>query len=192
MDEMDRKLLELKNTSELMIDLAYSSVLFNNTEIAEEVIFLDKRIEEIADEIEESILGMEPTKEVLVKALVLLRLKMAIEKIGESAASIADVVMRGFSQHPVISMSLLDSEVVTDKAEVSPASSMVNKSLGEIRLASRCGMFVIAIKRGRRYIYGPGKNSVLQEGDTLLARGPEDGAETFQKLASGKMDYNEL
>jgi uncharacterized protein with PhoU and TrkA domain len=192
MDEMDRKLLELKNTSELMIDLAYSSVLFNNTEIAEEVIFLDKRIEEIADEIEESILGMEPTKEVLVKALVLLRLKMAIEKIGESAASIADVVMRGFSQHPVISMSLLDSEVVTDKAEVSPASSMVNKSLGEIRLASRCGMFVIAIKRGRRYIYGPGKNSVLQEGDTLLARGPEDGAETFQKLASGKMDYNQL
>lgn len=192
MDEMERKLLELKNTSELMIDLAYSSVLFNNTEIAEEVIFLDKRMEEIADEIEESILAMEPTKEVLVKALVLLNLKITIERIGESAASIADVVIRGFSQHPVISMSLMDSEVLTERVEISPGSSLCDKSLGEIRLASRCGMFVIAIKRGRRYIYGPGKNTILQEGDTLLARGPEDGAEVFRKLASGKMDYRDL
>lgn len=192
MDEMDKKLLELKNTSELMIDLAYSSVLFNNTEIAEEVIFLDKRMEEIADEIEETIMNMEPSKEAMVKALVLLRLKMTIEKIGESAASIADVVIRGFSEHPVISMSLLESEVVTNKAELLPSSTLNNKTLGEIRLASRCGMFVIAIKRGRRYIYGPGKHTVLQEGDVLLARGPEDGAEIFQKLAKGTIGFQDL
>lgn len=192
MDDMDKKLLELKNTSELMIDLAYSSVLFHNTEIAEEVIFLDKRMEEIGDEIEDTILSTEPSKEGMMKALVLLRLKMTIEKIGDAAASIADVVIRGFSQHPVISMSLLESEVVISKADLAPGSSLNDKTLGEIRLSSRCGMFVIAIKRGRRYIYGPGKHNVLQEGDMLLARGPEDGVEVFQKLAKGEIGFQDL
>ncbi len=37
MDELDLMLLELKDTSELMIDLAYSSLLYNNRDIAEEV-----------------------------------------------------------------------------------------------------------------------------------------------------------
>ena len=192
MDEVDKKLLELKNTSELMIDLAYSSVLFNNIEIAEEVKFLDQRMEEIADEIEEIILNMDHSKEGMVKALVLLRLKMAIEKIGDSAASISDVVTRGVSQHPVISMSLLESEVVIGMATLDSNSSLNNKTLGEIRLSSRCGMFVIAIKRGRKYIFGPGKHDVLQEGDTLLARGPEDGLGVFQKLAKGEIGFEEL
>ncbi|MHA1603310.1 MAG: potassium channel family protein, partial [Candidatus Freyarchaeota archaeon] len=30
-------LVEMKNTSELMVDLAYSALLFNNKEIAEEL-----------------------------------------------------------------------------------------------------------------------------------------------------------
>ncbi len=188
MDETERILLELKNTSELMIDLAYSSVLFNSVEIAEEVLFLQVSLNEMADSIEESILSMEPSREGLVKAMVLLKLMMAIEKIGDSAASIADVVVRGLSQHPVMSMSLKDSDVLAERVDVAPGAVLDGKSLGEIRLASRTGMFVIAIKRGRRYIYGPGKDTVIQEGDTLIARGPEDGSEIFRKMADGSMD----
>ena len=43
MNKIESMLLELKDTSEFMIDLAYSSLLYNNVEIAEEVEFLEKK-----------------------------------------------------------------------------------------------------------------------------------------------------
>ena len=45
MDELDLMLLELKDTSELMIDLAYSSLLYNNREIAEEVFQMEEALD---------------------------------------------------------------------------------------------------------------------------------------------------
>ncbi|HPT73764.1 MAG TPA: PhoU domain-containing protein, partial [Methanomassiliicoccaceae archaeon] len=50
---LEDMLLEIKDTSELMVDLAYSSLLYDNQEIAEEVIQLHGRMEELGDEIEE-------------------------------------------------------------------------------------------------------------------------------------------
>ena len=41
-------LLEMKNLSELMIDLAYSAALFNDKELAEDVIELESRIDTLA------------------------------------------------------------------------------------------------------------------------------------------------
>ena len=52
MDELDLMLLELKDTSELMIDLAYSSLLYNNREIAEEVFQMEEALDEMATEIQ--------------------------------------------------------------------------------------------------------------------------------------------
>jgi uncharacterized protein with PhoU and TrkA domain len=37
--------LEMKNLSELMIDLAYSAALFNDKELAEEVLELERRVD---------------------------------------------------------------------------------------------------------------------------------------------------
>jgi uncharacterized protein with PhoU and TrkA domain len=41
------KLVELKDTSELMMDLAYSSLLLNSHELAEEVQELEEHIDEL-------------------------------------------------------------------------------------------------------------------------------------------------
>ena len=41
-------LLEMKNLSELMIDLAYSAALFNDKELAEDVIELEERVDTLA------------------------------------------------------------------------------------------------------------------------------------------------
>ena len=53
MNKIETMLLELKDTSEFMVDLAYSSLLYNNSEIAEEVIFLEGRMDELGAAIQE-------------------------------------------------------------------------------------------------------------------------------------------
>ncbi|HIJ00138.1 MAG: hypothetical protein PWQ88_575 [Candidatus Methanomethylophilaceae archaeon] len=191
MQELEKMLLELKDTSELMIDLAYSSLLYNNNEIAEEVMLLEAMMDEKGDEIQEMVMEEASQGGDIMRSIVVLRLQMAMEEIADAAASIADVVIRGIPQHPVLQLSLRDSDVVICRAIVLPGSDLVGKTLGEVKLSSISGMFAIAIKRGKKYIFGPDKNTRIEEGDVIIARGPEEGEEYFVDLASGKERLDE-
>ena len=187
MNKIETMLLELKDTSEFMVDLAYSSLLYNNSEIAEEVIFLEGRMDELGAAIQEKLLNVaKDNPDVVAKFSVILRLQMAAEEIANAAASIADVVLRGLGEHPVIQMSIQESEVTIERATVSDDSILVGKKFGDIRLGSISGMYVIAIKRGNQFIYGPDKFTTINAGDVLIARGPEESADYFMDLATGE------
>ena len=187
MNKIETMLLELKDTSEFMVDLAYSSLLYNNSEIAEEVIFLEGRMDELGAAIQEQLLNVaKDNPDVVAKFAVILRLQMAAEEIANAAASIADVVLRGLGEHPVIQMSIQESEVTIERATVSDDSILVGKKFGDIRLGSISGMYVIAIKRGNQFIYGPDKFTTINAGDVLIARGPEESADYFMDLATGE------
>ena len=187
MNKIETMLLELKDTSEFMVDLAYSSLLYNNSEIAEEVIFLEGMMDELGAAIQEQLLNVaKDNPDVVAKFSVILRLQMAAEEIANAAASIADVVVSGLGEHPVIQMSIQESEVTIERATVSDDSILVGKKFGDIRLGSISGMYVIAIKRGNQFIYGPDKFTTINAGDVLIARGPEESADYFMDLATGE------
>jgi len=177
-------LLELKDTSELMVDLAYSALLYDNEDIADEIFSM----EEIADDLEKElqISAMNDMREHAdpKKSFVIIRLADAMEKIADAAVSIADVVLRDIERNPVVSLSLQDSKVTITSVSVAQGSALAGRSLGEIKLASQSGMWVIAIRRDRRYIYGPDENTILNKGDLLIARGPKEGESVLRKMAA--------
>ena len=187
MNKIETMLLELKDTSEFMVDLAYSSLLYNNSEIAEEVIFLEGRMDELGAAIQEQLLNVaKDNPDVVAKFSVIRRLQMAAEESANAAAASGDVVVRGLGEHPVIQMSIQESEVTIERATVSDDSILVGKKFGDIRLGSISGMYVIAIKRGNQFIYGPDKFTTINAGDVLIARGPEESADYFMDLATGE------
>ena len=51
-EEIVAQFVELKNTSELMIDLAYSSLMLNSKELAEEVQRLEERMDKLHTDFE--------------------------------------------------------------------------------------------------------------------------------------------
>ena len=67
------------------------------------------------------------------------------KSIANAAASIADVVLRELGEHPVIQMSIQESEATIEVATVVGESILVDKTLGEIALGSHTGMYVMAI-----------------------------------------------
>jgi Uncharacterized conserved protein len=186
MNRLEEMLLELKDTSEFMVDLAYSSLIYNNKEIAEEVIFLAETLEGLSEKIQDIMveIGMSKPEEI-VRIVMITKLQISIMSIAEAASSIADVVLRGLGEHPVIAMSIKESETTIAVAKIAENSVLNNKTFGEIRLSTQCGMFVIAIKRDREYIFGPGKNTKMEAGDILIAKGPEEGLTWFKGLADG-------
>lgn len=180
-------LLEIKDTSELMVDLAYSSLIYDNRRIAEEVYDLENYVDTLHQTFHRKTLEEVQKKNIDVdNALVMIRIADSGELIADAAREIADVELRDVELHPVIKESIRESDTVFTRVEVSPQSILCNKTLGELRLASETGMMVIAIRRENRWKYGPSKNTKILANDVLFARGPADGEQHLIDLASGE------
>lgn len=179
--------LEIKDKSELMIDLAYSSLLYDNKTIAKEVYDLEDMIDELYKNLQVQTLELVENKKLSVNdAISVLRLAEAGEQIADAAQEIADVELRDVELHPILKLSIRESDVVFTRVEVFEDSILSNKTLGELKLASETGMVVIAMRHGNRWLYGPNKNTRIDSGDILFAKGPEDGEKHLIDLATGK------
>ena len=176
-------LVELKNTSELMIGLAYSSVLLNSRELAEEVQMLEEHMDRLHTDFELLVIsssGGEDARDMLG----LIRLGLATEMIADAAAEIAEVVLRGEETHPILRMVIEEAEETVERATLSESSPLVGKTLREARIPEETGMWVLAIRRGDRWIR-PRPDTVLEAGDVLIASGYADGVEDFRRLVEG-------
>ena len=179
--------LEIKDKSELMVDLAYSSLLYDNRTIAEEVYDLEDVVDELYKNLQkQTVENVSKKKLGVTDALTVLRLAEAGENIADAAQEIADVELRDVELHPILKMSLRESDQVFTRVQVVDKSVLAGKTLGEIKLASETGMMVIAMRHDKRWLYGPNKNTKIDPGDILFAKGPEDGEKHLVELASGK------
>jgi len=179
--------LEIKDKSELMIDLAYSSLIYDNTTIAKEVYDLEDMIDGLYKSLQRQTLEQVENRKLSVNdALTILRFAEAAEQIADAAQEIADVELRDVELHPILKMSIRDSDVVFTRAQVKENSIFCNKTLGDLKLASETGMMVIAMKHGDKWLYGPNKNTKINSGDVLFAKGPEDAEKHLINLAKGK------
>jgi len=174
--------LEMKDTSELMVDLAYSALLYNNKEIAQEVEHQGDEVWELSNElqkvaVEEASCGSSDA------TLMVLHLCNYVNSIAKAALSIAEVVLRDIEPHPILRESIREGDVGIYRTEIQVGSLLHGRSLGSLRLATETGMWVIAIKRGKRWIYGPEKTEDLEAGDIVIARGPRDGLKKLSRMA---------
>jgi len=179
--------LEIKDKSELMVDLAYSSLIYDNEIIAKEVYDLEILIDNLYQTIQKKTLEGVKNKDLSIDdALTVLRLAECSEKIADAALEIIDVELRDVELHPILKMSIRESDVVFTKIHVEPNSILCNKTLGKLKLGSETGMLVIAMRHHDRWLYGPNKNTMIDPGDILFAKGPEDGEKHLIELATGQ------
>jgi uncharacterized protein with PhoU and TrkA domain len=182
-EEIVSRFVELKDTSELMLDLAYSSLLLNSKELAEEVERLEERIDQLHTEFELLALTSDFKKEEASGFLGLIRLGVATEKIADAAADMAEVVLRGIEPHPILKLTIKEAEETVAQACVTADSPLVNKTLKEARVHEETGMWVLVIKRIDKCLR-PRADSKIEAGDILIASGYAEGAEDLKKLAS--------
>ncbi|MCK5029887.1 MAG: potassium channel protein [Thermoplasmatales archaeon] len=181
--------LEIKDKSELMVDLAYSSLLYDNKIIAKEVYDLENLIDNLFGKIQrESLEDVQKGKLTVNAALTLMRLAQAGEEIADAAREIADVELRDVELHPILKMSVQESDEVLTKTQVDSRSILCGKTLGKLKLGSETGMMIIAMRHKNKWLYGPNKNTKIDPGDILFAKGPEDGERHLINLANAETD----
>lgn len=186
MEHMEDTVLEIKDKSELMVDLAYSSLLYNNKTIAEEVYDLENLIDELYQKLQRETLEHVSKKQLSVdNALTFMKLAKAGEEIADAAREIADVQLRDVELHPIITMSLKESDEVLTRVMIKEDSVLCGKTLGELNLGSETGMMVIAMRHQNKWLYGPNKKTRVDLHDILFAKGPLAGEQHLQELAEG-------
>jgi len=188
-EEIVSRFVELKNTSELMLDLAYSSLLLNNKELAEEVERLEELMDQMHTDFELLALTSDFKKEEASGFLGLIRLGVATEKIADAAAEMAEVVLRGIEPHPILKLTIKESQETVTQACVTADSLLVNKTLKEAGVHEETGMWILVIKRGEK-VLRPKGDSKIEVGDVLIASGYSEGADDLKKLSSPAQTCN--
>ncbi|HID90910.1 TPA: potassium channel protein, partial [Candidatus Bathyarchaeota archaeon] len=81
-------LTEIKDLSELMIDLAYSAVLFNDKDIAKEVLKLDDRMDDLRDQLTMTNMLAVRDAEDAERGVGIASVASAADKISDAAVNI--------------------------------------------------------------------------------------------------------
>jgi uncharacterized protein with PhoU and TrkA domain len=185
LSELDRAvdiLVEMKNSAEVAVGLAYSSLLFGERALAAEVGTLEARSDMLHDELESWVLRASPEARDPDNLRGLLRLAYASEVIFDAAREMTRVVEQGEELHPVVAAAIEASDEVATESEVQRGSRAEGASLKELSLETETGMFVLAVQRGRRWIYRPRPRFQLEAGDRVISIGPEDGIPELESL----------
>ena len=178
-------LTEMKDISELIIDLAYSAVLFDSDEIAEEVKYLDVRMDKLNYDIRMMAMMAARTKEDAEQLAGILQVAEAAESISNVAGDI--VKMLKDKTRPILPKILNKADEKLFRIEVSKNSKACNQKIGDLKVESETGMRIIAIRRGECWIYNPQSDASIQADDWLIARGTDEGYDDLNKFLKGKM-----
>jgi uncharacterized protein with PhoU and TrkA domain len=180
-------LVEMKNLSELMIDLAYSAALFNDKELAEDVIELESRIDTLAYLLDMEIMIAARDAEDAETLIGVSTVASAADKISDAAADIAAIVTRNIGIHPIIGEIFEKVEERLMKATVKDGSVIIGQQIGDLDLAARMGVDIIAIRRNKDWILDPEDSERVFLGDILITRGAPVGIKEFKDLAEGRL-----
>jgi uncharacterized protein with PhoU and TrkA domain len=183
--ELDRAvdiLIEMKNAAEVAVGLAYSSLLFKDPALAAEVATLEARSDILHDELESWVLKSAPEARNTDELRGLLRLGTASETIFDAARDMTWLVEHGEELHPVVQMALEESEEVAAETLIEQGSRADGRTLKQLQLETETGMFVLAVQRGRRWVYRPRPRFQVEAGDRVISIGPEDGVGELEAL----------
>ena len=180
-------LVEMKNLSELMIDLAYSAALFNDKELAEDVMELESRIDNLAYLLDMEIMIAARDAEDAETLIGVSTVASAADKISDAAADIAAIVTRNIGIHPIIGEIFEKVEERLMKATVKEGSVIAGKQIEELDLAARMGVDIIAIRRNKDWKLDPDDSERVFLGDILITRGAPVGIKEFKDLAEGRL-----
>jgi len=71
-------------------------------------------------------------------------------------------------------------------------SAIFGNTLRDLKIETRTGMFILAIRRADgKWVYNPGGDAVLKEGDLLIMRGPREGEDKVREIFLGSEQEQE-
>ncbi|SFS38591.1 potassium channel family protein [Halostagnicola kamekurae] len=187
-DDLERAvdtIVHMKNLSELAVDLAYSSVLFDSEALAEEVRNLEVEVDAMESRFEAWTLQAAADADDPVSLRGLIHLGSATEVISDAAVDISEGVLRDIDVHPVVHLAVQESDEILTRVELEAGSDLDGTSVTAGVPDVEATMSVIAIRRpDEGWLLVGDADIELRGGDVLISKGTRTAASTFEDLAT--------
>src|ERR1043166_550592 len=134
-------LVELKDASELMVDLAYAAVFFNDDKIADEVIRLDGRSGDLLRKLRQIAMLAARSPEDAEGMAGVLWIADAVQKVGEAASDVARVVAARRGIPDALRRDLRHADEMTARIRVRDGAPATGRTLRELSLPTETGMW---------------------------------------------------
>ena len=182
-------LTEMKDVSELMVDLAYSAVVFDSKEIGEEVSFLESKMDKLKYQIRMGAMLAARNPDEAEQLTGILQVASAAETISNAAGDIVKILDIEVEKRPFLPNVLSQADEKINTLVIYPTSNIVGKRLGELNTEAEAGVRVIAIRRKKHWTYDPEDDHMIKSGDVFIVSGVHDGFERLKDAALGKTDW---
>jgi uncharacterized protein with PhoU and TrkA domain len=175
-------LAHAKDTSELMLDLAYAGLFYADRELSGEVLELEEELSRLVHRMREVCLIASRSPQDAAGLASLLQVMNSIEMIGNQAVDIAKIVLDSLGIPKELRTDLSQADEVIDRMQVGEGSELHGRSVDELENAVE-EVRLLAIRRGTRWLFDPADEGVLQGGDILVVRGHPEGLPQLRRLA---------
>ncbi|WP_435073038.1 potassium channel family protein [Halorubrum sp. HHNYT27] len=187
-DDLERavdSIVLMKDLSELAVDLAYGSILFDNEALAEEVDNLEVEVDSLQSRFEVWTLRAAREADDPVSLRGLIHLGVATEEISDAAVKITEGVTHDLGVHRVVEMAVQESDEIITRTVIREGSDLAGTSVRNGLPTTDVSTSVIAIRRpDEGWLIGHDIDTVLRPGDAVIAKGTRTSAEEFEALAS--------
>ncbi len=174
----------MKDASEFALSLAYASLLYQDKDLAEEVMGLEAELDELRYELFKLVImaGRSPKEAEGLAAII--DIGIAVDEITDAMADLAKLVLSGYPVHPALSWMLYHAEDVIGLIRVNEASPLISMKGSDLEdPANLAGCEVLAIKKKGRWIFEIPPDVEVEEGDLLLVEGTKEGLDALRELA---------
>jgi len=179
-------LTEAKDTSELMVDLAYAAIFYNSEDLSEEVFRLEERLNDLVFDMRSLAIFAARSHADAEQMAGILQVVQDIEKIGNAAYDIANIVIKRLGIPPELLHDIPEAEEIPSRVRIQAESSLDGCSLGDVDLPVETGMRPIAIRREDEWDFEVEAEDVLRSGDVLFVQGPPEGVAEIRELAGAR------
>lgn len=192
-EPVSKLLRKLQNICSLMIDLSYTSIIFQgeSKKLSKEVFRLESRVNELVTDLE--IQTMLATRDVddAEANISFLRIGQALNQIAHAAADIANISKYSVTGIPELFKFIIENSdelIVRNKILDSSWKDLFKMKIKEIE--ELFGFDIMAISRGQKVIF-KFKKIHLQIDDRLYVRGPVKALQVFTDAVKGRLTDKE-
>ncbi len=172
----------MKDISDWMVDLSLASVYFEDENLAKLVHSLESRMDDLTYEFFQRSAMVSRSREEARRMVSLMQIAASAENISNACGDLSSLVLKKAEVHTVLKEALAMAAERLAKIKVREGSHLAGKELGQLRLPSSMGVWVLARGRGEEYEI-PRKETLLETGDLLVVKGPPEGIHRIHRIA---------
>jgi len=175
-------LTQAKDTSELMLDLAYAALLYSDEDVAEEVERFGNSLTSTVRDMQQVCMLAARSPDDAAGLVTFLRVTDAIAAVGRRAIDISRVVLDELGLPEGLRDELTGALEVTDRVQVAEQSRLDGQDVQTAEWDAQAAV-LLAVHRGHEWMFDPEDTLVLLAGDTLLVRGDTASVGAVRSLA---------